>query len=293
MNIPGLTISGTVAALWLATLCHAEVRVTVEHHDNDHATPAFTFSTIPAPSNNDAATDAAFTLVSGTKGGKANDLDRLHDGKLPVWEDQPESNFAFGSADGGRIEVDLGRAIDIAQVNTYSWHPNTRGPQVYTLYAAEGTANNFNPKPVKGIDPLTCGWKRIAAIDTRPKNDDDAGGQYGVSIADSDGSIGHFRRLLFDILPTETDDGWGNTFYSEIDVIDRSGPPSEPAVTGFTTPRHDPPGDPMDWKPPTSQPAFVLRERYGASKYAKLAKKALASVDVQALRAPGGRLAAS
>jgi hypothetical protein len=41
-----------------------------------------------------------------------------------------------------------------------------------------------------------------------------------VSIADSDGSLGKFRYLLFDIVKTETDDPFGNTFYSEIDVIE-------------------------------------------------------------------------
>jgi hypothetical protein len=41
-----------------------------------------------------------------------------------------------------------------------------------------------------------------------------------VSIADSDGSLGKFRFLLFDVVKTESDDPFGNTFYSEIDVIE-------------------------------------------------------------------------
>ena len=45
------------------------------------------------------------------------------------------------------------------------------------------------------------------------------GGQYGVSVTNSSGALGKFRYLLFDVVPTETDDPWGNTFFSEIDVV--------------------------------------------------------------------------
>ena len=43
--------------------------------------------------------------------------------------------------------------------------------------------------------------------------------QYGVSITDASGALGKYRYLLFDCIETETDDPWGNTFYSEIDVV--------------------------------------------------------------------------
>ena len=92
--------------------------------------------------------------------------------------------------------MDLGGALDLKQVNTYSWHPSTRGPQVYKLYASDGEADNFKAKPKRGTDPVKCGWKLIAKVDTRPKTGD-GGGQYGVSISDSDGSIGKYRYLLF------------------------------------------------------------------------------------------------
>jgi len=41
------------------------------------------------------------------------------------------------------------------------------------------------------------------------------GGQYAASVSD----LGKHRYLLFDIYVTELYDNWGNTFYSEIDVI--------------------------------------------------------------------------
>ncbi len=45
-----------------------------------------------------------------------------------------------------------------------------------------------------------------------------------MSISDPAGIIGKYRHLLFDISATEKDDPFGNTFYSEIDVIDAAGP---------------------------------------------------------------------
>ena len=104
--------------------------------------------------------------------------------------------------------------IEIGQVNTYSWHPNSRGPQLYKLYAADGSDPKFNPDPKRGIDPATCGWKLIALVSTL-SDSGDGGGQYASSVSD----IGKYRYLLFDCYVTELYDNWGNTFYSEIDVM--------------------------------------------------------------------------
>ena len=41
------------------------------------------------------------------------------------------------------------------------------------------------------------------------------GGQYAASVS----NVGKYRYLLFDCYVTELYDNWGNTFYSEIDVI--------------------------------------------------------------------------
>src|SRR5262249_55741986 len=123
---------------------------------------------------------------------------------------------------------DLGHVISVKQVGSYSWHRGTRGPQVYKLYAADGAAPGFNPEPKKGTDPATAGWKLLASVDTRPK-DGTGAGQHGVAITDTTGLLGKYRYLLFDIARTEDRDPFGNTFYSEIDVIDANGP--SPAVT--------------------------------------------------------------
>lgn len=216
-------IIGVWAVLLLTTSLQAEVKVVVERSGS--GAPQFAFKNVPAPSQNDAAANAKFTLVEGRRDSNGGDLAKLHDGKLPAEDDQPGENFFFAAgADGGRLLVDLGSAIDVKQVNTYSWHPSTRGPQVYTLFGSEGNADGFNPQPKRGTDPQTCGWKRIAQVDTRSK-DGPNGGQYGVSLADPAGTIGKYRYLLFDISPTENEDGFGNTFFSEIDVVDPAVPP--------------------------------------------------------------------
>ncbi len=114
----------------------------------------------------------------------------------------------------------MGEAIEIARINTYSWHPNTRGPQVYKVYAADGTEPTFNPAPALTLDPSSCGWKLIAGVDTRPRQGY-GGGQYGVSLSDSSGLLGKYRYLLFHCIATEIDDDYGNTFFSELDVMAR------------------------------------------------------------------------
>lgn len=116
--------------------------------------------------------------------------------------------------------MDFGSPIDIAQVITYSWHRSARGPQLYKLYAAEGSEANLNLEPKRGIDPATCGWKFIGTVSTIPKQGED-GGQYAARVTDSSGTLGKLRYLLFDCYVTELSDDWGNTFYSEVDVIAR------------------------------------------------------------------------
>ena len=183
----------TVAALTVlvcAAACSAAIETVTGHNGNDSTTLDFKFKSVPQPSQSDAATKATFTLVEGRRDRNGGDLDRLHDGKVPGDEDQPSENFFFGAGtEGGRLLIDLGDAIEIKQVNTYSWHPNTRGPQVYRLYASDGKADGFNQQPKRGADPQTCGWKLIATVDTRPRQGT-GGGQYAVSIRDSDGAVG-------------------------------------------------------------------------------------------------------
>ena len=237
-------VAAALAVLLTGLAAPSEVKVVVDRNDEAGATAAFKFNSVPSPSRNDAASKAAFTLVDGRRDNNGGDLMVLHDGKVPATQDQPGKNFFFGQGqDGGRIAIDLGRLIDVKQVNTYSWHRATRGPQVYRLYAADGSAPGFDARPKKDTDPAKCGWISVATVDTRPGGSD-AGGQYGVSVVSkSTEAIGKYRYLLFDISATEKTDPFGNTFYSEIDVIDAAGPKplevARPPVARAISKSHD------------------------------------------------------
>ncbi|HNY27560.1 MAG TPA: DUF1080 domain-containing protein [Candidatus Sumerlaeota bacterium] len=224
-----LMLTGLIVLI--AAVSHAEVKIVIDRNVGQSATSDFKFEKVSRPSRNDAATQATFSLVAGQRDRNGGDLDKLHDGKVPTKEDQPAENFFFNAGtEGGRILIELGNEIEIKQVNTYSWHGAMRGPQVYRLFASDGKAAGFNPRPQTGADPVSCGWKAIAQVDTRPQTGA-PGGQYGVSVQDSAGALGPYRYLLFDISATERSDPFGNTFFSEIDVVGAQSEPlaAEPA----------------------------------------------------------------
>lgn len=205
-----------IGVMLLAALLAA--RIVVDHNVGAAATPAFRFARVPPPSKSDAAAKAVVTLIAGSVDRNSPGLAALTDGALPTAEDDPGANLFFKPDSwGGRIRLDLGGVIDVTQINTYSWHSDTRAPQLYYVYGSDGSAPGFNAAPGTKTDPTTCGWTRIAFVDTRPAQGE-RGGQYGVSIAGDGAPLGRFRYLLFDVFETESDDVWGNTFYSEFDV---------------------------------------------------------------------------
>jgi hypothetical protein len=198
-----------------------DAKIAFEHNSNDVANREFKFKNIASPAKDDAAARAKLTLIDGDLDQGSADLSALIDGRLPRDEDEPGANVFFrAGSSGGRFRMDFTTPIDIVQVNTYSWHPNSRGPQLYKLYAADGSDPKFNPDPKRGVDPATYGWKFIALVSTL-SDEGEEGGQYAASVSDASGSLGKHRYLLFDCYVTELYDNWGNTFYSEIDVSRR------------------------------------------------------------------------
>jgi hypothetical protein len=190
------------------------LKIVVERIPNSAATPEYNFTSIPCPTNQSAASFAQFSVVAGFPAGAG--LDKLQAPFLPSGPDSPNESFFFSDGTyGGRFMLDFQHAIEIRQINSYSWHTGARGPQLYKLYALDGATE---PQPVGMKDPETLGWKYLGEVDTRPKSGE-PGGQYGVSISGADGVIGHYRYLLFDCKRTEEADRWGNTFYSKLDVI--------------------------------------------------------------------------
>jgi hypothetical protein len=191
--------------------------IVFDRNPNSTANREFKFKKLPSPSKDDAASRAKLTLIDGDLDGGSAELAALTDGRLPRDEDEPGANVYFrAGSSGGRFRMDFESLIDIAQVNSYSWHPNSRGPQLYKLYAADETDPKLNLDPKRGVDPASCGWKLIALVSTLPDGGE-MGGQYAASVTDP----GKYRYLLFDIYVTELYDNFGNTFYSEIDVISK------------------------------------------------------------------------
>jgi hypothetical protein len=190
------------------------LKLVIDHNAGAAATPAFKFEHVASP----AKTSAKVTVIAGTPDRGSADVSALVDGLTPTVEDEPGANLFFASNSwGGRIRLDLGTIADVTEIRTYSWHPDSRAPQVYYVYGSDGTSPTFDPAPGTKKDLASCGWKQIAFVDTRPKSGE-GGGQYAVSITDTDGALGRYRYLLFDVFESESDDVWGNTFYSEITV---------------------------------------------------------------------------
>jgi hypothetical protein len=213
--------TGFAFALWfgIALTAYGQASITIDHNTGAAATSEFKFQRVPSPARDDAASRAKLALVDGQLDSNGADLNALIDGLLPTSEDEPGANVFFNARSfGGRFRIDLGNAIEIAQINSYSWHPSARGPQLYKLYTSDGSEAGLDLAPRRGVDPVTCGWKFIATVSTLPERGED-GGQYGVSITDQSASLGKYRYLLFDCWVTEAADDWGNTFYSELDVV--------------------------------------------------------------------------
>lgn len=228
---PWRTVANVCLLLPASIAAQSPAQVVVDHNPQERARAGFRFANVPPPVVGDAARTGKFAIVNGRRDRNGGDLAVLNDGRLPEADDAPAANFFFAAgSDGGRLTLDLGSVSEVRQINTYSWHKGARGPQVYALYAADGATPNFDPAPGRGTDPLLCGWQPVASVDTRAERGV-SGGQYGVSIADASGMLGKFRHLLFDVRATGTDDQFGNTFFSEIDVITPTVPgPVQPTV---------------------------------------------------------------
>jgi hypothetical protein len=221
----------------LVGVVRAEVRITSGHSAENSG---FSFPDVSPPANNDAATTAVFSILEGEGDPNGGKLAVLNDGRVPLNEDHPERNFFFTSdTNGGRILVDLGRVIPVQQISSYSWHPGVRAPQIYKLYAASGAEEGFNLNADGGNAPVAKVWTLIASVDTRSPDGGDTG-QHAVTIAGSEGVLGQFRYLIFEISRTNDRDRFGQTFYSEIDVVDANGPVptssvEKPILTSFQT----------------------------------------------------------
>jgi peroxiredoxin len=190
-----------------------------EHLSPEEAKSGAAFKRIPNPAADDAGTKATIQVLDGALPDGPNPSACLNDGKMPANEDSRDENFRFAMGVlEGRVRFDMGSVMPIQAIHSYSWHSDTRAPQLYRVYGSDGNGTGFEAEPQTGVDPAAHGWKLIALVDSRPTSGP-TGGKYGVRVTRSMGTLGNFRYLLFQMFPTETEDTSGNTFYSEIDVI--------------------------------------------------------------------------
>ena len=186
----------------------------------------FIFPSIPPPSQDDYADashgNAKVSVPKGTlrklPGWEVNPLSLL-DGKGQTEPDSPkESVFLERKGNAyGNLLIDLGQAIEIERVNSYSWHQHqkvknhkNRAVQVFTLY---GLGNQDLPDLNQPL--IESGWNRIARVNSDRffdvREDIDRPAQQACSIFASKGKIGYFRYLLVEV--------HGPTFFGEIDVF--------------------------------------------------------------------------
>jgi hypothetical protein len=208
----------------------AQVLVRIEQGDG---TAEFRFPTIPPPSSEDYADRgqgaASMQVVRGglflTAPVPSGPPELLLDGRGQTGSDSPAESVFFGPNDSGALLLDLGRAITISRINTYSWHQNkavenrVRAVQKFTLYGFAG-----ENAPMFEGPPAEAGWVPIARVDSddffRVMQPIDRPAQQACSITGAHGAIGRYRYLLWAVEPTQavTKPVLDNTFYAEFDV---------------------------------------------------------------------------
>lgn len=203
------------ACLILTGTLRAEVQTTVEFSESGLG---FQFETVPLPAIDDSCANGKWKVLAGRVDANSGGIATLSDALVPTSEDQPSKNFFFAAGTaGGVITVDLGELREISEVVSYSWHSDSRAPQVYSVYAATGAEAGFEFPDTRDAVSSIQAWKKLADVDTRSENR--RGGQHAARIFDPDMPLGKFRHLLFVVNETEAGNPFSNTFFSEIDVV--------------------------------------------------------------------------
>lgn len=188
-------------------------------------TAAFRFPSIAPPSRDDWADHqfgrASIRVAQGRlrvreSGADSGPATVLLDGVGQSIQDAPGESAFFEGPESGSYLIDLGQAISLTRVNTYSWHQHprieahrNRAQQRYTLYGFDG-----DEPPDLSLPPGEGPWTRIARVNSdaffQVAEDLDRPPQQACSIAAAQGSMGRFRYLLLAAHPS--------TFFGEIDI---------------------------------------------------------------------------
>ena len=180
------------------------------------ASDDFAFEGIPSPAVNDTGSKARISVVAGTLDRNGATVEALKDGRVPGNADDPKRNVFFAPGDkGGRLLIDLGEVRAVTALATFSWHPESRAAQRYTAWVAE----KANEEALADADAEALakqGWKPLGTVDTSSLQP----GQHAARLAaeKTGDPMGMFRFVLLEVSPNPDPRGFGQTFFSEIDV---------------------------------------------------------------------------
>ena len=128
----------------------------------------------------------------------------------------PRICFFENDVKNGSLLIDLGKAISIAKINSYSWHQHNRIPEHNNRAQQKFTLFGWPDKELPSLEKPAAksGWIRIARVNSEQffhvKQLDNRPSQQACSIFASKGEIGKYRYLLLEVN--------GPTFFGEIDV---------------------------------------------------------------------------
>jgi len=194
--------------------------------ESGDGTENFRFPTISSPSKEDIADQSkGGTRISVPQGklrtprSSTPNPSVLIDGRGQTKQDSPRESLFFENGRYGSLLMDLGRAVSIRKINSYSWHQHNRiedhrvrAHQGYVLYGFAGET----PPSAEAVTDRNSGWVRIARVNSdqffQVHQKLDRPAQQACSIFASKGELGKYRYLLWDVKAP--------TFFGEIDVYE-------------------------------------------------------------------------
>jgi hypothetical protein len=194
--------------------------------ESGDGTEQFRFPTISSPSKEDIADQskgrARITVPQGkirTARSSTPNPSVLIDGRGQTKQDSPRESLFFENGRYGSLLMDLGRAVSIRKINSYSWHQHNRiedhrvrAHQGYVFYGFAGES----PPSAEAAGDQDSGWVRIARVNSdqffQVHQKLDRPAQQACSIFASKGELGKYRYLLWDVKAP--------TFFGEIDVYE-------------------------------------------------------------------------
>ena len=130
----------------------------------------------------------SFSVPYKDAGADGDKLPRLHDGKLAANDDDTKACTWFEQHEARWI-LDLGKAVDLGRVDTYSWHKANRAPMEFTLWAANG-----DKMPDATVVNPSAGWVKLADASSVKLGE---GGKHGVAVVNATGTLGNYRWLMW------------------------------------------------------------------------------------------------